>query len=102
MNDAAEVLLCIYEKAMDVAKALGRRSGIDETFGLQARMRLHAAGLARLGTGRDLAAGMWAVSGHAASLLLPSSLLPCRWAMFPTSYPSHVPCSLLPPRCTRR
>lgn len=42
MNDAAEVLLCIYEEAIQVAnwKALGRRSGIVETFGLQARMRL--------------------------------------------------------------
>ena len=37
MNDAAEVLLCVYEKVMEVAGALGRPAGIDATFGLQAR-----------------------------------------------------------------
>jgi hypothetical protein len=35
MNDAAEVLLCIYEKAIEAAKSLGRTSGIEQTFGLE-------------------------------------------------------------------
>lgn len=54
MNDAAEVLLVVYEKAMDVAKAQGCTSGIDQTFGLQASFVFLVGGWgggARLGGG---------------------------------------------------
>lgn len=36
MNDAAEVLLSVYEKVVEVAATLGRPAGIDATFGLEA------------------------------------------------------------------
>ena len=41
MSDAAEVLLCVYERVMEVAGGLGRPSGIDATFGLVVREEVH-------------------------------------------------------------
>ncbi|KAL4450742.1 hypothetical protein ABPG77_001098 [Micractinium sp. CCAP 211/92] len=41
MNDAAEVLLAIYERVMEVAAGRGRPAGIEPTFGLSVREEVH-------------------------------------------------------------
>lgn len=41
MSDAAEVLLCVYERAMEVAARQGRPACVDATFGLAVAESVH-------------------------------------------------------------
>lgn len=41
MNDAAEVLLSVYDKVMEVAAGLDRLAGVDATFGLAVEESVH-------------------------------------------------------------
>ena len=43
MNDAAEVLMCIYERVSEAAQEQARPVGIDAIFGLTVREEVHCS-----------------------------------------------------------